>query len=56
MASKPTYRPGHTVPQSGIYGQFTGGRLTNEVTSVQGEPFPPGQSAGTTYRIVRPTR
>jgi hypothetical protein len=55
-ARKSSYRPGQKVPQSGIYGQHQGGRLTNEVTSVQGEPFPPGQRPGTTYQIIRPTR
>lgn len=50
------FRPGHTVPQSGIWGQYQGGRLRNEVTSVQGEPFPPGQKPGTTYKPIRFTR
>jgi hypothetical protein len=55
-APKPSFRPGHVVPASGIYGQFQGGRLRNEVTSVRGERFPPGQEPGTTYKPIRPTR
>ncbi|MDR2294520.1 MAG: hypothetical protein LBE05_04885 [Microbacterium sp.] len=49
-------RPGNTVPASGIYAQYQGGRKVNEVTSVMGEPFPPGPAAGTTYRPVRLTK
>lgn len=55
-ASKPSFRPGNIVPDSGIYGAYRGGRIVNEVTSVQGEPFPPSSQPNTVYRIVRPTR
>ena len=36
------YYPGKSVPQSGIYGQYSeSGTKVNEVTCVKGEPFPP---------------
>ncbi|WP_431229334.1 YjzC family protein [Paenarthrobacter nicotinovorans] len=47
------YRPGQTVPASGIYsevnayGYVTGGR----VTVVKGEPFPPTSYSGHGYKL-----
>jgi hypothetical protein len=48
------YRPGQTVPQSGIYEEQTiyGSRVT-EVTCVKGEPFPPTESNGYHYQLIR---
>ena len=55
MADKPL-RPGSTAPHSGQYQQVgpRGGK-GKEVTSVKGEPLPPGPS-GTTYKLVDPTK
>ena len=50
------YKPGQTVPQSGIYGVYYGGVKANETTCVKGEPFPPTPRPGGTYRLVRATR
>ncbi len=36
------YYPRKSVPQSGIYGQYSeSGTKVNEATCVKGEPFPP---------------
>ena len=46
------YKPGETVPESGIYACDNCG---NEVTCVEGEPFPPCANGckHPTYSLVR---
>jgi YjzC-like protein len=50
-------KPGQAVPMSGIY-QEVGprGGLVTQVTSVQGEPFPPTANKGGTYTLVTPAK
>ena len=50
-------RPGQRAPKSGQYQQIgpRGGRGP-EVTSVRGEPLPPAQLRGATYKLVDPTK
>jgi hypothetical protein len=50
-------KPGQAAPRSGQYQQIgpRGGRGP-EVTSVRGEPLPPTQTPGSTYRLVDPTK
>jgi hypothetical protein len=55
MATTTVYRPGETVPVSGIYGLYYGTTLYNEVTCVAGEPFPPSPRPGGYYRLIRQT-
>jgi len=51
------YYPGKSVPQSGIYGQYSeSGTKVNEVTCVKGEPFPPTPGPNMYYQLVRATR
>lgn len=49
------YKPGQTVPQSGLYKVNHGGtHPEHEVTAVKGEPFPPSREGhGITYTLVR---
>jgi hypothetical protein len=48
------YRPGEIVPHSGIYEEQTsGGFMVTEVTCVKGERFPPTESNGYHYKLVR---
>jgi hypothetical protein len=51
------YKPGNTVPDSGIYKVNHDGRHASEheVTCVKGEPFPPCRNCGhgITYSLVR---
>jgi len=48
------YRPGETVPQSGIYEEQTsGGSKVTEVTCVKGERFPPTEVTGYHYKLLR---
>lgn len=50
-------KPGQPVPVSGIWQEVgpRGGQGT-QVTSVQGEPFPPTESKGGTYTLVVPAK
>ena len=50
-------RPGQAAPRSGQYAQVgpRGGR-GKEVTAVRGDTLPPTPKAGSTYRLVDPTR
>jgi hypothetical protein len=51
------YKPGQTVPESGIYKVNHDRKHTaeHEVTAVRGEPFPPCRNCGSgiTYSLVR---
>ena len=57
MSKTSGLKPGQTAPRSGQYQQIgpRGGRGP-EVTSVRGEPLPPTNTAGSTYRLVDPTK
>jgi hypothetical protein len=57
MSKTSGLKPGQTAPRSGQYQQIgpRGGRGP-EVTSVRGEPLPPTQTSGSTYRLVDPTK
>ena len=58
MPKRPSgLKPGETVPVSGLYQQIgpRGGK-GSEVTSVKGEPLPPGPVKGTTYKLVDPAK
>ncbi len=47
------YKPGETVPQSGIYAEYTILNVkVGEVTCVKGEPFPPTTDNGYHYLLV----
>jgi hypothetical protein len=50
-------RPGQDAPASGQYQQIgpRGGK-GREITSVKGEPLPPGPAKGTTYKLVDATK
>ena len=52
-----SYKPGQTVPESGIYqvNHDHHHAATHEVTAVRGEPFPPCRNCGKgiTYTLVR---
>lgn len=55
---KHTYKPGETTPRSGQYEKIgpRGGETGEEITAVKGKTFPPSEKAGTTYKLVDPTR
>lgn len=57
MTKKTTFKPGQIAPASGQYG-ITGprGGKGPERTVTRGEPLPPTPAAGSTYRLVDPTR
>jgi hypothetical protein len=57
MSKKSGFRPGQHAPQSGQYQEIgpRGGK-GSEVTSVKGEPLPPTQQAGSTYKLVDATK
>jgi YjzC-like protein len=50
-------KPGQTAPASGQYQQIgpKGGK-GHEVTVTKGETLPPTQSAGSTYKLVDPSK
>jgi hypothetical protein len=50
-------KSGQPVPVSGIYQEIgpRGGKGT-QVTSVRGEPFPPTNNKGGTYKLVKPAK
>jgi len=54
--SKKTYKPGETVPDSGIAQQIgpRGGK-GGHATVVSGEPFPPTAKPGSKWVIVKKT-
>jgi hypothetical protein len=54
---KENFRPGQSVPDSGIYAEVnTRGNLTGRnVTCVEGEPFPATQASGYKYVMKTPT-
>ena len=57
MAKTSGLKPGQTAPRSGQYQQVgPRGGHGPEVTSVKGEPLPPTPTAGSTYRLVDPTK
>jgi len=57
MAKKSGFKLGEIAPKSGQY-QLIGARGGRgpEVTSVKGEPLPPTQAPGSTYKLVDPTK
>ena len=57
MSKTSNLKPGQTAPTSGQYQKIgpRGGRGP-EVTSVKGEPLPPTQTPGSTYKLVDPTK
>jgi hypothetical protein len=54
---KSNLKPGTTTPTSGQYQTIgpKGGKGT-EVTSTKGNPLPPAPKAGSTYKLVDPTK
>lgn len=52
------HKPGEKVPESGQYKVVgpRGGDKGREVTSTQGERFPPGEAPGERYRIADRTK
>jgi hypothetical protein len=50
----PTFKPGQSVPQSGIYAELSAsGIKQTEVTCVKTEPFPPTKGSGYHYELVK---
>ena len=46
------YKPGETVPQSGIYNELNiHGQRVTQVTCVKGENFPPTEASGWHYEL-----
>jgi hypothetical protein len=56
MAKTSGLKPGQEAPASGQY-QIIGprGGKGKEVTSVKGEPLPPTQTPGSTFKLVDPS-
>ncbi len=49
-----TYKPGETVPTSGIYAELSIYNVKQtEVTCVKKEPFPPTKGSGYHYELVK---
>ncbi len=57
MAKTKPLKPGQRAPRSGQYQKIgpRGGK-GDEVTVVNGEPLPPTQTKGTTFKLVDPTK
>ncbi len=57
MAKTKGLKPGQKAPKSGQYQKIgpRGGK-GDEVTSVKGEPLPPNETKGTTYKLVDATK
>lgn len=57
MAKTKALKPGQCAPRSGQYQKIgpRGGK-GDEVTVVKGEPLPPTQTKGTTFKLVDPTK
>ncbi|MBI4121907.1 MAG: hypothetical protein HY461_01100 [Parcubacteria group bacterium] len=55
---KNAFKPGQTVPRSGQYEIIgpRGGKTGEERTGVKGKTLPPTPSAGSTYKLVDPTK
>ena len=57
MSKTSGLKPGQTAPKSGQYQKIgPRGGLGSEVTVVKGEPLPPTQTPGLTYRLVDQTK
>jgi hypothetical protein len=55
--SKPLLKPGTPAPKSGQYVTLgPRGGQGKEVTSTKGNPLPPAQKPGTTYKLVDSTK
>jgi len=57
MSKKNDLKPGTTAPKSGQYQEIgpRGGK-GREVTSVKGESLPPTTQAGSSYKLVDPSK
>ena len=57
MSKKSGFKPGQKAPASGQYQKIgpRGGKGP-EVTSVKGEPLPPTNTKGSTYKLVDPSK
>lgn len=55
---KNTLKPGEITKRSGQYEIIgpRGGKTGEEVTSVKGKPLPPTPKAGSSYKLVDPTK
>ena len=55
---KNLFKPGQTVKRSGQYEIIgsRGGRTGEEITGVKGKTLPPTPKAGSTYKLVDPTK
>jgi hypothetical protein len=55
--NKSTFKPGTPAPKSGQYVTVgPKGGEGKEITSTKGNPLPPAQKPGTTYKLVDPTK
>ena len=57
MSKASGLKPGAKAPASGQYQEIgpRGGK-GHEVTSTKGEPLPPSQKSGSTYKLVDPSK
>ena len=57
MSTRTIYRPGQTVPVSGIYAEVDryGIQVGRNVTCVRNEPFPPTRKGGDGYILIQVT-
>ena len=55
--TKPTYKPGQKIPNSGIYKMVgpRGGEIGENITAVKGHKFPPTQRPGEVYKETKKT-
>lgn len=55
--SKSSFSPGTAAPKSGIYREVgpRGGKK-REIVMVEGRPFPPAETPGSKYALIRATR
>lgn len=53
--AKGNYKPGTPAPKSAIYEQVgpRGGKTTEQATSTQGNPLPPTDKKGGTWKVVK---
>ena len=57
MSKTSGLKPGEKAPCSGQYQQIgPRGGQGHEVTVTKGEPLPPSQSKGSSYKLVDPTK